>query len=120
MSAIVSWEYYSSLHNTVSSEEEFNTAEALAEAEVRNVIGPIHWAEITDETFGYDVLKDCICNVIDTMTNSSRLGLGKGVKSASNDGYTEEYVITSENELKASLKVSIREMLSGTGLVRAY
>ncbi|MBQ8666653.1 MAG: hypothetical protein IJ526_07315 [Lachnospiraceae bacterium] len=119
MSAIVSWEYYSSLHNMVS-EDEFEKAEVLAETEVRSVIGPIHWAEITDESFGYDALKDCICNVIDTMTNSSRRGLGKGVKSATNDGYTEEYVITSENELKSSLKKSIREALSGTGLVRAY
>lgn len=119
MSAIVSWEYYSSLHNMVS-EDEFEKAEKLAEQEARSVIGSIHWDEITEETYGYNVLKDCICNVIDTMTDSSRRGLGKGVKSATNDGYTEEYVITSENELKSSLKKSIREALSGTGLVRAY
>lgn len=120
MSAIVSWEYYSSLHNGISTEQEFNKAEALAEKEVRTVIGPVRWDEITDETYGYDVLKDCICNVIDMMTDSTRRGLGRGVKSATNDGYKEEYIVAGANELTASLHRSIRSMLSGTGLVGAY
>ena len=56
MSQIVTWEYYSSLHNTVK-QEDFERAEALAEKEVQRVIGWIRWANITEETFGYEQLR---------------------------------------------------------------
>lgn len=117
---IVDWEYYSSLHNRISTEEEFNKAEALAEKEVRSVIGPIRWESITDETFGYDVLKDCICDVIDKMADNEAIGLGKGIVSVSNDGYTESYATSKAEEVHLSLVSMIKAKLSGTGLVGAY
>ena len=119
MSAIVSWEYYSSLHNRVSSED-FAKAESLAEQEVRSVIGPIRWDDITDGTYGYEELKDCICKVIDTMADNESNGIGKGIVSVSNDGYTESYATTRAGEVRHDLICSIRAMLSGTGLVGAY
>ena len=79
MASIVEWSYYSSLHNVVTDQEEFNRAEALAEQEVRSVIGPVRWSEITTDTFGYDVLQDCICNGIDKITLDARSGKGTGV-----------------------------------------
>lgn len=118
--SIVSWEYYSSLHNKVT-EQSFDSAEAKAEKEVMLVIGLIRWAEITSETFGYDVLKDCICNVIDRMVDDE-VTVGRiGITSASNDGYTENYgnVATAES-IQADLHKSIRMWLSGTGMVGAY
>lgn len=120
MAAIVSWEYYSSLHDRISSQAEFAKAEALAEQEVRSVIGPIRWDGITDQTFGYDVLKDCICKVIDTMADNEAIGLGRGVVSVSNDGYTESYATSRAAEVRNDLTSTIRAMLSGTGLVGAY
>lgn len=120
MAAIVSWEYYSSLHNRISTEEEFGKAEALAEQEVRSVIGPIRWDGITSETYGYDVLKDCICKVIDTMADNEAIGIGRGIVSVSNDGYTESYATSRAGEVRNDLVSTIKAVLSGTGLVGAY
>lgn len=115
----VTWEYYSSLHDTVK-QEDFERAEALAEKEVQRVIGWIRWANITEETFGYTQLQDCICNVIDKMAVDAKSGKGKGISSVSNDGYSESYVVQTEEQLRNELQSSIRAWLSGTGLVGAY
>ena len=122
MAAIVEWSYYSSLHNIVTDQTEFATAEALAEQEVRSVIGPVRWSEITDDTFGYDVLKDCICNVIDKQTVDYRSGKGKGIASVSNDGYTESYAanVQTQEALNEEMTGCIKQWLSGSGLVGAY
>lgn len=115
----VDWEYYSSLRDKVK-EEDFDRAEALAEKEVQLVIGPIRWATITSSTFGFVQLQDCICNVIDKMAENKESGKGKGIASASNDGYSESYVIQTEEQLRSELQSSIKAWLSGTGLVGAY
>lgn len=115
----VNWEYYSSLFEKVS-EEEFPKAELRAEKEVRAVIGVIRWMDITEETFGYEQLKDCICKTIDKMADDAESGKGKGVSSVSNDGYSESYVVQTEEQLRSELHSSIRAWLSGTGLVGAY
>ena len=115
----VTWEYYSSLFNKIK-EEDFEKAEILAEKEVRAVIGPIRWAIITADTFGYEQLQDCICKVMNKMADDNKSGKGKGVSSASNDGYSESYVVQTEEQLRNELRASIRAWLSGTGLVGAY
>lgn len=119
MSQLVKWEYYSSLHSIVT-EEDFNRAELLAEKEVQRVIGWIRWANITEETFGYEQLQDCICNVIDKMSTDAQSGKGKGLSGVSNDGYSESYVVQTEEQLRNELQNSIRAWLGGTGLVGAY
>ena len=119
MSQFVNWEYYSSLHSKIAKDD-FDKKETMAEKEVRNVIGPIRWATITADTFGYAQLQDCICNVIDKMETDEKSGKGKGISSASNDGYSENYVIQTEEHLRSELQSSIRAWLSGTGLVCAY
>lgn len=115
----VSWEYYSSLHNKIT-EDEFQRAEALAEKEVQRVIGLPRWSVITEETFGYVQLQDCICNVMDKMAEYNTSGMGKGVSSVSNDGYSESYVIQTEEQLRSELQSLIRSWLSGSGMVGAY
>ena len=67
MSQIVDWEYYSSLHNKVT-ETDFEKAEALAEKDVKLVVGFPRWNALDSEAWYYEQLKDCICNVIDKMT----------------------------------------------------
>ena len=119
MSQFVDWEYYSSLHNVVT-EDNFDRAELLAEKEVQQVIGWIRWANITEETFGYEQLQDCICDVIDKMAVDTKSGKGKGLSGVSNDGYSESYVVQTEEQLRKELQGSIRAWLSGTGLVGAY
>lgn len=122
MATIVDWSYYSSLHTTITDETEFDKAEPLAEQDVRSVVGPVRWAEITTDTFGYDVLKDCICKVIDKNAQDERSGKGKGVTSVSNDGYSESYASQAQTReaLTEELNGCIRQWLSGTGLVGAY
>lgn len=115
----VNWEYYSSLFEKVN-EDEFEMAEKLAEKEICAVIGPIRWAVITESTFGYEQLKDCICKTINKMAENAESGKGKGVSSVSNDGYSENYVVQTEEQLRNELHSSIRAWLSGTGLVGAY
>lgn len=117
--AIVSWSDYNSLYSKIN-EDEFDKYEALAEKEIRNVIGPIGWSQINEDTFGYDVLKDCICNVMDKIADDESSGRGRGIASVSNDGYTETYSMSSEADLRNEMKSSIKGWLSGTGLVRAY
>lgn len=119
MPQFVDWEYYGSLHDKVT-EENFERAEALAEKEVQLAVGWIRWASITEETFGFGQLKDCICAVIDKMAADSMSGKGKGISSVSNDGYSESYVVQTEEQLRSELQASIRAWLSGTGLVGAY
>lgn len=119
MSQIVTWEYYSSLYTQIK-EDNFDRAEAMAEKEVCTVIGPIRWAKITTDTFGYRQLQDCICNVMNKMAADAKSGKGKGVSAVSNDGYSESYVVQTEEQLRYELQTSIRAWLSGTGLVGAY
>lgn len=120
MSKIVDWEYYSSLYSNIKDDIEFDRLEAQAEIEVCTVIGPIRWATITKDTFGYQQLKDCICNVINKLVENKKSGAGKGIASASNDGYSESYVIQTESQMRAELQGAIKAWLSGTGLVGAY
>lgn len=119
MSQMVNWEYYSSLYSTVSKDK-FDKAELQAEKEVQLVIGPIRWAGITQDTFGYEQLQDCICKVMDKVSVEESSGKGKGLSSVSNDGYSESYVVQTEEQLRSELQSSIRAWLSGTGLVGAY
>lgn len=116
----VDWEYYSSLFEEKVAKEDFQKAETKAEREVCAVIGPIHWDEITEETYGYDKLKECICNVINKQADYRASGIGKGISSASNDGYSESYIIQTEEQLQGELHRLIGKWLSGTGLVRAH
>jgi len=116
--AIVTWEYYCSRYNEIK-EADFESAEALAEIEVKRIIGP-RWETITPDTYGYDVLQDCICKVMNKLVFNKKAGIGKGIASASNDGYSQTFAITKAEEVEADIKTSIRNWLSGTGLVGAY
>ena len=119
MSQLVNWEYYSSLFEKVP-DADFCKYERLAEMEVCNVIGPIRWACITEQTFGYKQLKDCVCNVMNSLYDADNSAQGKGISSVSNDGYSESYTIQTAAQAKAELQGMIRRCLSGTGLVGAY
>src|SRR5574344_605479 len=119
MNAIVSWEYYSSLYNKIN-EDDFERAEALAEKEVKRVIGIPRWNALDSTEFYYEQLQDCICNTIDKMADMQNIASGKGMSSVSNDGYSESYVLQTQTQAMAELESCIRAWLSGTGLAGAY
>lgn len=118
MEKIVDWTYYSSLYSAVSKEN-FDTAERLAEKEVRLLVGS-RWSDISADAFYYEQLKDCICNTIEYMAQMKKSAAGKGISSVSNDGYAESYVLQTQEQVRAELQCSIRAWLSGTGLAGAY
>lgn len=120
MSGIVDWGYYSSLYEVDDLQESFDTLELRAEKEVCRVIGPIRWASITEDTFGYEQMKECICHVMHKLFENETSGVGKGLASASNNGYSESYVIQTETQVREELQCLIKNWLSGTGLVGAY
>ena len=119
MSAIVSWEYYSSLYSKIS-ETDFEKAEPLAEKEVKRVIGIPRWSALDSTEFYYEQLQDCICNVIDKMADMKSSGAGSGISSINNDGYSESYTLQTQSQATAELQSCIRAWLSGTGLAGAY
>lgn len=119
MNAIVSWEYYDSLYNKIN-EDDFEKAEALAEKEVKLVVGFPRWNALDSEEFYYEQLKDCICNVIDKMAEMKESGAGTGLSSVNNDGYSESYTVQTQSQATAELQSCIRAWLSGTGLAGAY
>lgn len=119
MPQIVDWGYYSPLYKKIK-ETDFDRVEELAEREVRNAIGPIRWANISADTFGYEALKDCICKVMEKMAEDEKGERNKGIASVSNDGYSETYVTVKPEEVRQELQSCIRMWLSGTGLIGAY
>ena len=119
MLRIVKWEYYSSLHSKIP-DDCFGRYEKLAEKEVERVIGPIRWANITEQTFGYEQLKDCICSVMNALYEVDNSAQSKGITSVSNDGYSESYAVQTASQARTEMYGMIRQLLSGTGLVGAY
>ena len=117
--SIVTWEYYSSLHTAVNKND-FDRSEAIAEKEVELVVGKYRWDRIDSQAFYFNQLQDCICNVIDKMAADVKSGKGNGLSSVSNDGYSESYVIQTEEQLRSELQGAIRAWLSGTGLAGAF
>ena len=119
MKQFVNWEYYSSLYSNVK-EEDFERLEALAEKNVAQVVGIIHYAHIDEEEPGFEQLKDCICKVMNKLQENEKSSAGKGISSVSNDGYSETYVLQTEEQMQSDIRKSIKAWLSGTGIVRAY
>lgn len=117
--SIITWEYYSSLYDNLT-ESRFTELATKAEQLVRGVIGLVRWSEITTDTFGYDVLKDCICSTINYLDDADKTGIGKGVTSVSNDGYSESFAQATAMDTNTEVQGLIRLWLSGTGLVGAY
>lgn len=123
--SILTWEYYHSLHDKIAGQESFTKPELLAEKEVCNIMGVIRYNELIAENENlknepfYEQLLDCLCNIIDYQQTVGAKA-GNGVASASNDGYSETYVIKTTFEAHEELKKNIRAWLSGTGLIGAY
>lgn len=116
---IVNWEYYNSLYNNID-EGDFDKLEKLAEKQVKLVIGTPRWESIDPNAFYYEQLKDCICKVINKLVEQDKSGIGRGIASVSNDGYSENYIVQTAEQMMVEMRSYIKGWLSGTGLVGAY
>lgn len=116
---VVNWEYYRSLYFLVD-ESSFNRLEPQAEKQVQLVIGKFRWNSINPNAFYYEQLKDCICRTVEKLAEYEKSGIGRGLASVSNDGYTENYTVQTSTQISSELRASIVGWLSGTGLVGAF
>ena len=64
-------------------------------------------------------IQDTFCQLLNTMAVQDASGMGTGIASVSNDGYSESYKVTTEQEKEEQLTSVIRSGLSGTGLAGA-
>ena len=124
----IDWEYYSSLSGLVTDEQVFNRLNRRAE----NMVNVITHRRAKQFEEGYDEstatdfqkqvheqIKNTVCDLIDSMDAQESAGMGTGISSVSNDGYSESYKITTADEKDAQLRHIALQGLSGTGLAGA-
>ena len=124
----ITWEQYRSLCNGITDETEFNRLSKLAEIKL-NAITHMR-AKRFEDTYSEDTatdfqkqvhlqIQDTFCQLLAAMSVQEASGMGTGIASVSNDGYSESYKITTAQEKEAQLTSVIRSGLSGTGLAGA-
>lgn len=124
----ITWEQYGSLYNGIADETEFNRLSKLAEIKM-NAITHMRAKQFEDaynEETATDFQKqihlqiqDTFCQLINTMSVQEASGMGTGITSVSNDGYSESYKVITAQEKEEQLTSVIRSGLSGTGLAGA-
>lgn len=124
----ITWEQYGSLYNSIMDEKEFNRLSKLAEIKLNAIthMRAKRFEEAYDEDTATDFqqqvhvqIQDTFCQLLNTMTVLEASGMGTGIASVSNDGYSESYKITTAQEKEAQITSIIRSGLSGTGLAGA-
>lgn len=122
------WEYYSSLFTNISDEIEFDRLYKRAEGEMdrathmraREFCNAYDDENATDfQKMTRNAIKQTMCQLIDNIQLQEASGMGMGIQSVSNDGYSESYKITNAQEKEAQIREIIRNGLMGTGLAGA-
>lgn len=124
----ITWERYCSLGNSITDEKEFNRLSSLAEIKL-NAITHMR-AKQFEDTYSEDTatdfqkqvhmqIQDTFCQLLTAMSVQEASGMGTGITSVSNDGYSESYKVTTAQEKEVHLTSVIRSGLSGTGLAGA-
>lgn len=124
----ITWEQYRSLCNGITDETEFDRLSKLAEIKL-NAITHMRakqfedaYNEETATDFQKQVhlqIQDTFCQLLATIGVQESSGMGTGITSVSNDGYSESYKVTTAQEKETQLTSVIRSGLSGTGLAGA-
>ena len=119
----VNWEYYSSLYADVPVDK---FPAFLLKASAKLDVRARKFEDVYDEAsatyFQKQVhmqIQNTVCDLINALYMQESTGMGTGVSSVSNDGYSESYKITTVAEKEAQLLSIIRSGLSGTGLAGA-
>lgn len=119
------WEYYSSLYSEVP-EAEFDRLSIKASAKLdvythmRTKDFEIAFNEKKSTDFKartHNQIQNTVCELINAIHDQEISGMGSGVSSVSNDGYSETYKITTAAEKEEQLQAIARAGLSGTGLM---
>lgn len=111
----IDWEWYNS-HFPKLTEDKFKEklpqAEMIVEMQTR-------YRSKTAEGYKMEAVKACVANVLNTLADQEAAGAGSGVKSVSNDGYSESYENTTREQADNEIYAVCRLWLSGTGLMGA-
>ena len=125
--SFISWEDYSSMCAEVP-EEEFARLSRKAEIKMNAVthmragrfLSEYDSGQATDfQKQVYGQIQDTMCDLVNALYTRETSGMGTGIASTSNDGYSETYHIKTEAEKEAQTVSLIRNGLRGTGLVSA-
>lgn len=123
----IDWGYYNSLYSEIT-EDDFNRlcTKASAKIDVHTHMRAKKFEAAFDAESATDFQKqvhaqiqNTVCELMNAMYVQETSGMGTGISSVSNDGYSESYKITTAAEREAQLLVIIKGGLSGTGLVSA-
>lgn len=124
----IEWEYYSSLYTVVTDSKEFERLLKLAEIKLNSMTHmrakqfESTYDENTATAFQQQVhmqIQNTVCELVNALYVQETSGMGTGIASVSNDGYSESYKITTAAEKEAQLITLVRTGLSGTGLAGA-
>lgn len=124
----ITWEQYCSLYNNITDEKEFDRLAKLAEIKLDAITHmrakqfEDAYSEDTATDFQKQVhmqIQDTFCQLVNMMSVQESSGMGTGIASVSNDGYSESYKVTTAQEKEVQLTSVIRSGLSGTGLAGA-
>lgn len=124
MNYYTTWEHYSSLYSEVQ-ETDFDKLNAKASAKLdvfthmraRNFEAAYNEETATDfQKQVHMQIQNTVCELINALYVIETSGMGTGITSVSNDGYSESYKLTTAAEKEAQLLSIVRSGLSGTGL----
>lgn len=124
----VDWEYYSSLFTNISDEQEFNRLykQAARVIDCNTHMRAQKFCNDYDEESATlfqkgirDAISQTVCQLINNIRAQEASGMGTGITSVSNDGYSESYKITTAQEKEAQLRNIVQNGLRGTGLAGA-
>lgn len=110
------WEHYSEYYGEITDEKEFDKLIYRASMMIDTVTG-----NRAASATGYKVdrLRECACSLVNLLASEAASGVGSGLTSFSNDGYSESYAAVTPGDVDANHKELIFNHLSGTGLVSA-
>ena len=123
----ITWEQYSSLYSEVQ-EDDFNrlAVKASAKLDIYTHGRVKRFEAVYEEECATDYQKQAhtqiqntICELVNAIQIHENSGMGTGISSVSNDGYSESYKITTAAEKNMQLFSIVRTGLSGTGLAGA-
>nr|DAI89192.1 MAG TPA: Head Tail Connector Protein [Caudoviricetes sp.] len=123
----IDWEYYSSLYANVPKDEfPALLQKASSKLDVYTHMRARKFEDVYDEVAAtyfqkrvHTQIRNTVCDLINALYMQESTGMGTGVSSVSNDGYSESYKITTVAEKEAQLLSITRSGLSGTGLAGA-
>lgn len=121
----ITWEYYSSLYSEIPDEETFNRLmkraqikmDVITHMRVSRFIGSHRKTTATDfQKQVYAQIQNTACELANLLYAQDMSGMGTGISSVSNDGYSESYAVTTVAQKEAQQRETVMNGLRGTGL----